>query len=349
MWVKPGIARQIASEEGVTVDENQQGRRLRSVRALDQVDLPNPRTETAASILPGSPRVGALDALLREVDDLRLTLETDLTLAAAAVEAGGTAAAVEIIGNDIEALQVFEDGALAHLSELASQAPTAPESRAGTRWQHLARLSAAPFVAAAAVVGLLIGVVPNGAGQPAPETVSVSAQSTFDHLTTLAAQGRTSEVRIAAQTLHSQISALVGSASDNPATAQQALLLLSYERSVIVQSGDSAALHDVLVQSAALAAKIRSALPWAIRTSVPAVPKIVPAAPAPKQQSKPKPEPTTSPTPSPVATKSTPSPKASATPTASASPSPSSSSTSNPGTPFLPSDPDPNPSPASVH
>lgn len=330
--------------------DGQQGRRLRPVRALGAVELPGPRTETAASILPGSPRVGALDALLREVDDLRLTLETDLTLAAAAVEAGGTAAAVEIIENDIEALHDFEEGALGHLSDLASHAPAQPRSRGGLRWQHLARVSAAPFVAAAAVIGLLIGVAPTGANDTAPEIATVSAQSTFDHLTSLAAQGRTSEVRIAAQTLHSQISALVGRASDNPAAAQQALLLLSYERSVIVQSGDSAALHDVLLQSAALAAKIRSALPWAIRTAVPAVPNIPVAPPAPKRQgTKAKPTASASPTPSPTPSKSSPTPKPSASPTASPKPSPSSSSSSDPGTPFLPAEPDPDPSPGSLH
>ena len=333
--------------------EDQQPRRLHSVPALDPLELPNPRRETAASILPGVPRVGALDALLREVDDLRLTLETDLGLAAAAVEAGGAATAAEIIQSDLETLHAFEGSALDHLADLAEK--DAPQSRARLPWSRLARLSAAPFVAAAAVVGLMIGVVPTGVGQPAPEVATVSAQSTFEHLTDLAAEGRTSEVRVAAQTLHSQISALVGRAASNPAAAQQALLLLSYERTVIVQSGDSAALHDVLLQSAALAAKIRSSLPWAIRSAVPAAPTIVPAAPpAPKRQEA-KPQPTASPT------AAKPTPTAAATPTASATPSPTASPTTSPtptaspsassspgsGTPFLPAG-DPDPSPATL-
>ena len=264
------------------MDERVPSRRLRLARALEPVDLPGPREEeTAASILPGAPRVGALDALLREVDELRLTLETDLTLAAAAVEAGGTATASAIIDGDLESLHAFETKALGHLDELAGTAPR------GGRWESWARLSAAPFVAAAAVIGLLIGVVPHIGGSAGPSDISsVSAQSSLAQLTTLAEQGRTSEVRVAAMTLHNQISELVGDSANNPVTAQQALLLLSYERSVIVQSGDGAALHDVLVQSAALAAKIRSALPAALRTNVPKAPALLPAAsPAPRRES----------------------------------------------------------------
>lgn len=330
-------ARHELDEEVVEVQEREQSRRLRSVHALEPVSLPGPRSEeTAASILPAAPRVGGLDALLREVDDLRLTLETDLTLAAAAVEAGGTGTAIEIIARDIASLHEFEDSALHHLAGL--EQPAAPRGRA---WGRFARLSAAPFVAAAAVVGLLLGVVPNGAS-PAAHTdlTSVSAQSSLQQLTSFAAQGRTSEVRVAALQLHDRISALVDTSPDNPVAAQQALLLLSYERSVIVQSGDSAALHDVLVLSAALAAKIRSALPFSLRTAVPAVPPLRPVvvAPAPprSQQTKPKPaaspSPTTHASPSP---KPTPSPSATPSRQASATPSPSASAQPTAGTPFV--------------
>ena len=109
-------------------------RRLRSVR-------PPVTDETAASILPGHPRVGALDALLREVDGLRLTHETDLTLAAAAVEAGAPESAVDIIDSDRDSLHTFESRALGHLSDLAA----GPVVRRHSRWS---RVPAAPFVAA---------------------------------------------------------------------------------------------------------------------------------------------------------------------------------------------------------
>lgn len=326
------------------MDEREQSRRLRSVRALEPVDLPGPRhEETAATILPAVPRVGALDALLREVDDLRLTLETDLTLAAAAVEAGGTGTAVDIINKDIESVREFEDSALEHLTALADAEPTAAGAR-GRDWSRLVRLSAAPFVAAAAAVGLLLGVVPDQAGPAGVHPSSVSAQSSLQQLTTLAAQGRTSEVRVAALELHDRISALVETSPTNAVAAQQALLLLSYERTVIVQSGDGAALHDVLLLSAALAAKIRSALPSSLRTAVPAVPALrlpsAPAAPAPPRQQQTKSKPSASPSPSARATQSpkasaSPSPSATTAPKPTATPTPSASSSPTPGTPFL--------------
>lgn len=279
-------------------------RRLRAVRPPVQRLT---AAESAASILPGNPRVGALDALLREVDGLRLTLETDLTLAASAVESGATGLAVEILESDRVGLAQFEDRALGHLSGLAAEPVLAIRRRR--------RVPALPFVAAAALVGFLMGVLPTTAGS-SPDSVATSAlaaNSSLEQLKGFAANGTTSQVRAAAATLHQQLLAVVAQAATNPAAAQQALLLLSYERDAIVQSGDSFALHDVLVQSAALANKIRNALPATVRLSVPRVPAVAPASPAPK------PAPTkakASPTPS-----ATPKPKAKPSPTPQPSPS----------------------------
>jgi hypothetical protein len=277
--------------------------------------------ETAASILPGAARVGELDALLREVDGLRLTLETDLTLVAAAVEAGNSAIAVDVVDSSRESLRGFESKALGHLTELAST----PKA---SRW---AKLSAAPFAAAAAIVALLIGVVPNTldrSGDLSP--TAVSAQSSLAKLETLAAQGQTNQVRSTARTLHDQINALVAD-SEDPQAAHHALLLLSYEQLAIVQSGDEAKLRDVLADAHAIATRIRSQLPRELRTVVPRPPAVVvppPAKPttqpAPKRSVRPRstspasPAATTQPAPS---AKPTPSPKP--TPTATASPSPS--------------------------
>lgn len=298
-------------------------RRLRSVPA----DGPE-RTQPTAE---GAARVESLDALLREVDDLRLSLETDLTLAAAALDSGEAEVAAGILGSDIDNVHTFEDRALGHLSALSCE-PAAPAQRS-SRW--LSRASAAPFVAAAAVVGLLIGVVPSTLGTHstsiAPSTVS--AQSSLERLTALAAQGRTSQVRDASITFHEQINQLVAQSKDNPAAAQQALLLLSYERFAIVQSGDGAALHDVLAASTAIATRISRSLPAALRTAVPAAPALA-AAPAGTSSPKPKPrrttasKPSASPTPSPTASpRASSSPKAS--PTASPTPSPSPTATAS--------------------
>ncbi len=275
--------------------------------------------ESPESILPGLPRVGSLDALLREVDSLRLTLETDLTYAAAAVEAGQTELAADILDNDRTSLRGFEARALGHLRELAG-APTALEVR-----RRRLRVPAMPFVAAAAVAGFLLGVVPQLTNGSAPEsTTAVSATTSLDALQEFAAQGDTAQVRAAANNLHEQLLSAVANAGNDPLAAQQALLMLSYERDAIVMSGDSALLHDVLASSTALTNRIRAGLPAIIRHRTPTAPALVLPAPTATPQSSSSP----SPKPKPSATATA---KASATPSASASASPSpSSSPSNP-------------------
>lgn len=289
-------------------------RRLRSVRAGGPA-------ETPAAILPGTPRVAALDALLREVDGLRLTLETDLELVAAAVEAGSPQTAAALIDGDLERLSEFEASSLGHLADL-STVPTRPGVR-GPRWWT--RMPAAPFVAAAAIVGFLIGVVPShvSAGPSEVSASSVSAESSLQQLTSFAANGETSQVRSTSVTLHSQIAALLNLAKNDPQAARQALLLLSYERDAIVQSGDSLELRDVLAQGAALAASIRDALPSRLRARVPVAPLLAatstPSSPRAAAKSSPSPSPTVS-----AAASPTPSPTASPKAHPSASPSPSS-------------------------
>lgn len=251
------------------------------------------------------PRVDALTALLRDVDDLRLTLETDLTLAASAVEAGNPAVALEILDSDSKSVRKFEDRALEHLADLEEP----PHRR-----RIWANVHAGPVVAAAALVAVLAGVVPQ-ALQPHDSGAAnyAAATSTVERIQELAAQGETAQVRVAANQLHAQLASVLTVANTDPAAAQQALMLLSYEQSAIVHSGDSVALADVLRQAAALASAIRAALPPGAR---PAEPKVgVQPAPsaAPKPQSSPKPSPK-------------PSAKASTKPSSSASAKPSSSS-----------------------
>ena len=287
-------------------------RRLRSVQPHDQA-------ETPASILPGSPRVGALDALLREVDGLRLTLETDLSLAASAVEAGSPGLAMDILESDRTGLARFEDRALGHLASLSAAHPVR---------RRRVRVPAVPFVAAAALVGFLVGVVPStvSSGTDAVQVSTVAANSSLDQLKAFAAEGNTDQVRITAFTLHQQLLAVVARAGSDPAAAERALFMLSIERNAIEASGDSVALREILVRSADLAKRIRNALPSALRSGVPAAPALE----LPRTAS-PTPKPTTAsskPTPSPTA-----SPSASPTPSPTPSPSgsPKSSSSAQPG------------------
>ena len=271
--------------------------------------VPARKPETPAE----PPRVEALDAFLRQVDDLRLTLETDLTLAASAVESGSPEIAAEILGADREALHRFEVQALDSLSELET-----PATRKQSVW---AQVHVAPIVAAAALVGLLAGLAPQALG---PRTDgnqrTVAATDSLERLQQLAENGDADQVRAASVQLHAQLADVVANAMTDPMAAQTALLLLTYEQSAISHSSDSLALADVLRQSQALARAIVAAMPAEARNVVTS-PVPVPAAP--------KPSPTTKAAAKPTAS-SSPSPKPSASPKPSPTPSPTASDDKDP-------------------
>ena len=288
--------------------EGTPGRRLRLVPARRDATPAEP------------PRVEALDALLRQVDDLRLTLSTDLSLAASAVEAGSPEIAAEILGADQDALHRFEIRALDHLAELET-----PAARKQSVW---AQVHVAPIVAAAALVGLLAGLAPQALGPRNGSQLNVAATDSLQRLQQLAENGDADQVRAASVQLHAQLADVVANAKTDPMAAQTALLLLTYEQSAIVHSSDSGALADVLRQSQALARAIVAAMPAQSRPVATAVP--VPAAPKPSPSTKTAAKPASSPSPSP-ATKPSASPK----PAPSASPSPSQGSSGYP----LPSTP----------
>lgn len=256
-----------------------------------------------------TPRVPELDALLREVDALRLTLETDLSLAAAAVEAGEAELARDVLDADQDAVRNFEAKALGHLDALADQDERVPHRRV---W---APTRAASFVAAAALVGLLAGVLPQAiSNRSTGPTTSAAATDSLERLQELVLTGDASQIRAASVELHEQLASVVAVARTDPAAAQNALLLLSYEQTVLSRSADRSELVDVLRQSQALARAIRAALPASVRSIVPTAPQL-PARTS--GSSKPQPS-TASPKPSPTPTRK-------ATTTASASPQPSSS------------------------
>ncbi|MFN2539511.1 MAG: hypothetical protein ABR549_15355 [Mycobacteriales bacterium] len=293
--------------------EEQQRRRPRRLRAprsprtpLVHESVSTQGRESAQSVLPDVPRVGALDALLREIDGLRLTLETDLTLAAAAVESGVPQVAADIIDSDRDGLRSFEQRALAQLSELAH-----PKRRF--------RVPVAPFIAAAAVAGFVLGVVPHTGAQTSNDATNVSSSSateTLHQLTTAASNGETAEAIQAANKMHAQLLAVVAQAGTDPVAAQQALALLRAEQFVLANTGtSSAALTQALAASRQLTSRIllvlTTAKPAPHRTStVVVVPSSRPApSSSPKPTSSPKPKPTSSPQP-----RRTSSPNASASP-----------------------------------
>ena len=288
--------------------EEHQGRRPRRLRAQRPPVLPAGR-ESAESVLPDVPRVGALDALLREVDSLRLTLETDLTLAAAAVEHGSPQVAIDIIDSDRDGLRGFESRALEHVADLA-------------RPKRRLRVPAAPFIAAAAVAGFVLGVVPHTTTPTQTDTTNASSDSateSLNQLTTAASNGETGAAILAANRMHAQLLAVIARAKTDPLAAREALELLRAEQFVLSNAGtDSAALTQALAASRQLSSRILLVLTTATASPHGSTPPIVFTPPSPRQTTSPKPA--TAPTPKPATTTS---PKAqpSSSPSPSGSPS----------------------------
>ena len=310
-------------------------RPTRRLRAVQPEDL----RETASTVLPGSPRVAALDALLREVDGLRLTLETDLGAAADAVEAGDLKLAHDIIDTDVTGLRGFENRALGNLSALSAAPMVAPGER---HWWS--RVPAAPFVAAAALVGFLVGVLPTDLAPPATDSVTrLAANSSLGQLTQLASSGApASQLQAASDRLHADLASLIAGSKNDPEIARQVLAWLSAERHVLQSTGDSSAITLLLRQSDALSRSVTAALPPAVRAVVTApvvVPVVVPtptptkttarAQPTAESVAQPQPRRTSSPSASPSASPS-------GSPSPSPSPAPSAKST---GGSTLPADP----------
>lgn len=284
-----------------------------------------------------APRVADLSALLADIDALRTTLSTDLTLAAAALEAGADDLAGALVDGDLSAVRSFEARAMAHLSALDSPA-AAPVQAAPVvaapvvatpvvvpiRRKRL--LAAAPLLAAAAaVVGLFAGVVP--ASTPVPTTSATidglsQANYSLAMLSELASQGAsTSELRDAARQLNEELAELVADAEGDPLAAQQALLLLQESSQVLNDQDAGGALSDVLARTRELQAALRRVLPTPRQVAAPL--RTLPVAPA-----------AASPKAAPRQTKAASSrPSASASPVTSASPTPSTAPSTPASTP----------------
>ena len=261
----------------------------------------------------GEPRIAELDALLREVDNLRSTMRRDFALAATAAEAGADdLAGWLLLGEDGE-VRAFEERALAHLSALETAMAGPDVAVPAPRRRSSRMLPAAPLVAAAAAVfGFLTGVVPGTGGTTSPGTSNPALQS-YAQLTELASNGASaSRISAAAARFHADLAPLVASGGNNPAATEKAIALLQSERAVIAGEADSPALRAVLAQADALVLRLQAALsrrtarqvlPLAPVTQgdqrhASTAPKSSPAAkssPSPSASPKPSPKPPTSP------------------------------------------------------
>jgi len=269
-------------------------RRLRAVPAL--AALPGAAPPSAGSpLLPAgsaqravlsavgaddaSPRVPALDALLRDVDGLRLALRADLALAATALHADEPELAAWLVGAESDRVHSFAAQSLHRLRELETapsaeavppflptqrrgeDPPAAPRRRAPLRRV----LAAAPFVAvASAVLLLVLGGLPTHPTAPPLQAAPAGSTSTLASYAVLArltaANAPADQVRAAAVQLHASLAPLLAGAGTDPQALRQALDLLRAEQRALSSTGEHGQLGAVLLASRQLAHLLSASL-----------------------------------------------------------------------------------------
>jgi hypothetical protein len=291
---------------------------------------------------PETPRVPDLSELLADIDALRLTLQTDLTLAAAALEAGADQLAGELVDGDLSEVRAFSARADRHLAALADDdAPAAPAEEPEVVPLRPRRrvLAAAPLVvAAAALLGFVAGVVPERVTEQPPSTMTSATLASYE-LNRLVSEGATDEqLRRVAEELNDELAALVAQAANDPVAAQQAMSLLQQTTAVLASQGDSNVLRGVMAEARMLRERLREALPAVAQPARPGRPvvrpvvPVLPREPEPEQrrettkksepQSTPKASPAPKPSPSTAPAPAAPEPEQSSEPRPSGSPRP---------------------------
>jgi hypothetical protein len=291
------------------------------------IDLTRPvlRTVGEADV----PRHPGLDALLKDVDDLRTAMRRDLSLAATAASAGESDLAAFLLSSADDDVRGFGERADARLTDLADApddlpaavgsdvlGPLAPARRA----RRL--MPAAPLVAAAAALFVgLSGSIPTIGDGSFGSSTNASVNRSLDDLEDHIDAGATpDEVAGVVDEIHAELATLLAASGSDPEAAQAAIDLLNREAAVLSRSADGA--HPQLQQAIAEARALVTLLKRNVRK--PAAPKVTVPVPAPAP-------PQADPSPAPASPKATSSPKpASPKPSASSTPSAKPSATATP-------------------
>jgi hypothetical protein len=217
------------------------------------------------------PRIPEVAALLADLDELRLMLAADLGIAASAVELGAFEIAGEAVDGSRQQLAAFSDRAKAHLGVAPASSPADDEPRprdvvplepVRRAWRAGRRLATAgPAVAAAAIVGVLVGMVPAAPGTPASTPITPSAVASYAHLYRLHETGAPPHrLREAHRQLQAEVAQMLAVADRDPRAAEQALRLLELEAEVLGESEHRAELSDMRAGWERLVAALQAAL-----------------------------------------------------------------------------------------
>jgi hypothetical protein len=271
-----------------------------------------------------------VEDVLREVADFRLALETDMIIAAAALDAelegrldgalggGLDSEAPDLLGDVLDGeraeLATFHDRVLGRLADAA-----ASDELALRRTRRVPRRRFTATLTAAAALLTILGVGRTALHTGSPDLRSASnsaalatAQDQYADFSSAVSSQSPGAVRDAATQLHATLQNLINNHAGDPEVARRAAQLLQAEISLL-EVRDPAGASAVLAQAHALVTLLQRAAPPLVRASV------QPLLDAVATPHKPAPKPSPSASPKPKATPS-PTPKATGSPTASSSP-----------------------------
>ncbi len=222
---------------------------------------------SAADVLPAVPRLASLDALLREVDGLRLTLEADLSVAAAATEAGALQVAADVVAADQAEVARFERRSLAHLRDRG------PRRRVPTLLWRAAPVVPVAAAAAAVVVGLSLAPGATAPSRPTGQSSTRVSLSAYDRLAQVVQQAPGPEaLRVAAAPLHAEVLALLDRAGSDPSAHRAAAEALEGERRLLLALPADARDRDVVVAWQGLSDRLAATAPPEPAPDAPAAP-----------------------------------------------------------------------------
>ncbi len=249
--------------------------------------------------------------ILKDVADFRLALETDMIIAAAALDADSPELLSEMLDGERAELADFHGKVLDRLADAAASDELALRRARRPRAGRVSRIVASA-AAVVAVAGIGRAAVTSAPTAPAVRPVGNSAalataQDRYADFSSAVAGESPGAVQDAAEQLHESLQDLITQHAADPEVAQRTAQLLQAEISLL-QANDPDGASLVLAQAQNLVRLLRGSAPPQVRASVAPLLDAV----TPRETKKPPAKPTASPA----------SPKPTATPTATASQEP---------------------------
>jgi hypothetical protein len=266
-----------------------------------------PRTDTERINAIAAGADVPVEDVLRDVADFRLALETDMIIAAAAIDAATPELLAEVLDGERAELATFHDRVLERLADAA-----ASDELALRRDRRKPRLvvRTARYAAVAAAVTAVLGVGGAAVRTAAPETTTASnsralatAQDQYASFSSAVSGSSPGQLRQTAQELHQTLQTLITQHAGDPEVARRTAQLLQAEISLL-EIRDPEGASQVLAQARGLVRLLQHAAPPKVRASVAPILDAVKASAKPTPAPKPKPSPTATPKPTPTASPS---------------------------------------------